>query len=137
VATTDTLCLDTENCESGCRRTDIGTIRGEGIPAMAENRQSVRYPVSPAVCGFLHTAAGDMPMVELVRDISTDGIGLVLDHRLTPGTTGTLNLLNVLNGVTVRVALRVVYGTARPDGSFAHGGTFAKELDPADLTGLL
>jgi hypothetical protein len=75
--------------------------------------------------------------VKLVWDIATVGIGLVLDRRLEPGATAILNMIEVFTGFTCQVVLRIAHADEQPNGTFAIGGTFAVELDLADLWGLV
>jgi hypothetical protein len=107
------------------------------LPSHPERRRRTRFPVRTSVCGYLRSAAGEAPAVKLVSDIATVGIGLVLDRPLEPGTIEALSLINVLNGFTCRVVLRIVHAAEQPDGTFAIGATFAAELDLADLWGLV
>jgi hypothetical protein len=104
---------------------------------ITERRRHTRFPVSPWICGALRTEAGDDFAVELIKDVSVGGVGLVLDRRLEPGTMATLFVLNVYQNITCRAMMRVVHAARRADGTFRLGGAFVDALDPANLDELL
>ena len=62
----------------------------------ADRRRTERFPVNAtAACTFLSPVVENFGPVK-IKNISTDGIGLVVMRRVEPGTLLTLTLANAL-----------------------------------------
>jgi hypothetical protein len=101
-----------------------------------DRRAEERLLASPeASCSFLS------PVVEgfgpaKIKNISAEGIGLLLSRRLEPGTLLAMTLSNPTHGFTKTVLVRVVHVTAQP-GACLVGGTFNIPLSYQELTALV
>ena len=102
----------------------------------ADRRATPRHPCGPQVLCQLTTDLGGEPWFAWVRDVSTQGIGLVVDRRFAPGTPMLVEL-QTDDGLTCTVTARVVRASAEGDAEWLIGCTFAHELDDAELDRLL
>ncbi|HEV3203523.1 MAG TPA: PilZ domain-containing protein [Gemmataceae bacterium] len=72
-----------------------------------------------------------------IRDISSSGIGLFIQHDFEPQAILTVELENSARNNSCTVQVRVVHSTPQPDGFWLVGCTFLKELSEAELEKLL
>lgn len=66
-------------------------------------------------------------------DISTGGVGLVLERRFEPGAMLTANLASADGESTRTLFLRVAHVSRHEDGGWRHGCAFASELTAEEL----
>jgi hypothetical protein len=71
-----------------------------------------------------------------IRDISVGGLGLVLVHRLEPGTTVTVGLPSKKSGLPRILPGRVMH-VQQNNGAWTHGCAFANHLTEHQLQDLL
>jgi hypothetical protein len=106
------------------------------MPEPKDRRVSERYPVNADTsCAFVS------PVVEnfgpgRVRNISMEGIGLLLIRKVEPGTLLAVRLKNPSKGFDKMVLVRVVHATPQPGGCLV-GGTFDTPLTYQELTTLV
>jgi hypothetical protein len=72
-----------------------------------------------------------------IRDISLGGLGLVVVHRLEPGTGVVVGLPSKKAGLPRVVTGQVRHVRQQPDGAWAHGCAFATQLTERQLQELL
>ena len=75
-------------------------------------------------------------IAELV-DVSPAGVGLILKEKLDPGSALTLNLRRTTDSLDRPMLSCVVYLTDRPDGTWAAGCHFLRELTEKELNELV
>jgi hypothetical protein len=98
-----------------------------------ERRRVPRYPSDlETTCKPLVSRDGSSWLAQ-IRDISTLGIGLVLQRRFERGTLLVMDLENPARNISRNVVARVVHTTALPLGQWLLGCVFTKELDADDL----
>jgi hypothetical protein len=101
-----------------------------------DRRAAPRYPCGPQVLCQLTTDLSAEPWLAWVRDVSTQGIGLVVDRRFAPGTPMLVEL-QTDDGLTCTVTARVVRATAEGDAEWLLGCTLTRDLDDGELAQLL
>lgn len=72
-----------------------------------------------------------------VRNISPEGLSLVLNRRIEPGSVVSVDVYNKARRYSCQVPLRVVYVLEHPGGDYILGGAFARELSDDEVQGLL
>jgi hypothetical protein len=77
-----------------------------------DRRAGVRIPSDLAVSCGRAASAREPVWPGKVRDISREGIGLILEHRFRPGTTLMIDLRESAGTVLRTVRARVVHATA-------------------------
>ncbi|VTR91932.1 : PilZ [Gemmata massiliana] len=98
-----------------------------------DRRAAERMAVNAGTgCGFVGPVAENFGPAK-VRDVSLDGIGLVLTRRVEIGTLLALTLTNATQKLSKTVLVRVAHVTAS-HGGFLVGGTFAEPLTYQELT---
>lgn len=101
-----------------------------------DRRAAERYPVNAnATCPFLSPVIEDFGPVK-IRDISMQGIGLVVSRRIEPGSLLAVTLENKARNFTKTVLVRVVHVTAMGGGSVV-GGTFVIPLTYQEMSTLV
>ena len=101
----------------------------------SERRASVRYYDS---MGDLCTVATCYERVwALVRDISTHGIGLILNSRIEPGTPLTIEMRTKDQEGSLALLARVVHATRRSEFSWLVGCELMTRLSAERLRQLL
>jgi hypothetical protein len=101
-----------------------------------EQRAVERFPVNnDTSCAFAH------PVVEAkgpvrVRDVSMEGVGLLLDRRVEVGSVLVVGLANAGKGFTKTVLVRVAHVTPA-SGGFLVGGSFLTPLTYQEMTTLV
>jgi hypothetical protein len=101
-----------------------------------DRRAAPRYACGPQVLCQLTTDPGAEPWLAWVRDVSTQGIGLVVDRRFAPGTPMLVEL-QTDDGLTCTVTARVVRARAEGEAEWLIGCTLTRELDDDELEKLL
>jgi hypothetical protein len=89
-----------------------------------DRRRSVRYrPNADCACQAL-LLLGEDRWPARVRNVSTEGICLVLDSPFPPGTRCVVELVNQLGLFTRRLSLEIVHVSRTDDNRFMLGGPF-------------
>jgi hypothetical protein len=102
----------------------------------SDRRASERIPVSADTsCSFLSPVVENFGAVK-IRNVSMEGIGLVVTRRVEPGTLLAVSLSNKAKGFTKTVLVRVMHATPE-HGGFLIGGTFVTPLTYQELTTLV
>jgi hypothetical protein len=126
-----------QKCEANVSQT-TSAIRGQRAPAnrREERRASVRH--QSAVKGSCHTlnASREASWDAAVRDISTEGIGLVLGRRFEPGVLLSVEVPDNSDGQTRLLLARVVHATARPEGGWLIGCALLNPLTDDEVQAL-
>jgi hypothetical protein len=91
-------------------------------------RTEVRHVLAqqPGCQVSLH--ARDVEYIGVVRNLSTHGIGILLEAWLAPGTETSAQLTNACKLFTCDLQMRVIHATSQPDGSCLLGCEFAAPL---------
>jgi hypothetical protein len=101
-----------------------------------DRRAAERYPVNiDATCPFLSPVVEDFGTVK-IRDVSMQGVGLLVSRRLEPGSLLTVVLANPVRNFSKTVLVRVVHVTAL-GASFLVGGTFVTPLTYQEMSVLV
>jgi hypothetical protein len=101
-----------------------------------DRRAAERFPVNPDTsCSFVGPVVEDFGPAK-VRNLSMEGIGLLMIRRVEPGTLLAVSLSNPARGFSKTVLVRVVHATAQPGGCLV-GGTFQTPLTYQELSTLV
>jgi hypothetical protein len=96
-------------------------------PDPADRRQAERFPVTAdTTCSFASPVLEDIGPVR-IRNISTDGIGLLMTHQMEEGTLLAVGLSNKAKNFSKMVLVRVIHVTPQ-QGGFLVGGSFEAPL---------
>ncbi|MDB5307089.1 MAG: hypothetical protein JWO38_1291 [Gemmataceae bacterium] len=90
---------------------------------------------SGTVCSFISPVMEDFGPAKL-RDVSLDGVGLILTRRVEIGSLLAVGLSNPDKGFAKTVLVRVAHATP-VHGGFLVGGTLATPLTYQELTALV
>ena len=108
-----------------------------GVPAeIAERRGAVRYP-SQAATPCHPVPEGDALCCARVVDISTTGIGLLVDSYVEPETLLAVELQGDDADATYTLLVEVRRAAKQGDGEWLLGCSFARELTETELRALL
>ena len=106
-----------------------------------DHRSWVRYTQSPEsrLPGIPETTAGSEQLAwsAQIQDISRGGVNLLGNHPFDPGTVLKIELPLTDQVVPVTVLARVVHASAKPNGVWALGCAFVKELREEELQALV
>jgi hypothetical protein len=106
------------------------------MPEPADRRGAERYPVNPEVaCPFAGPVTEGFGGAK-IKDISMQGIGLLLGRRVEPGSLLAVTLSNAAKGFTKAVLVRVAHATPLPGGCLV-GGTFDTPLTYQEMSALV
>jgi hypothetical protein len=86
-------------------------------------------------CTFVSPVVEDFGAAKL-RDITLDGVGLILSRRVEAGSLLAVSLSNQNHGFAKTVVVRIAHVTAVP-GGFLVGGSFTPPLTYQELTTLV
>ena len=89
--------------------------------SQAERRASVRYRSSRKGSCQTLSAHRESCWEATVRDISPEGIGLLLPRRFEPGAVLSIELIDAREEQPRLLLARVVHATARPEGGWLVG----------------
>jgi hypothetical protein len=114
-----------------------GTEHGEHVMSEPTDRRAAeRLAASPeASCSFLSPVVEDFGPAK-IKNISAEGIGLLMSRRVETGTLLAVTLSNPTRGLNKTVLVRVAHVTGQP-GSWLVGGTFNSPLTYQELTTLV
>jgi PilZ domain len=109
------------------------------MSAASDHRVWVRYTRSPELPGVAETQAGSEQTTwsAQIQDISRGGINLLGNHSFDPGTVLKIEFPNSDQVVPATILARVVHASAKPNGVWALGCAFVKELREKELQVLL
>lgn len=102
----------------------------------ADRRASERMSVNAGTrVGFVARVVDDIGPVK-IRDVSLEGIGLLLSKSVPVGTGLVMGLFNPDKGLSRTVIVQIAHVTPIP-GGFLAGGTFTEPLTYQELTTLV
>lgn len=111
--------------------------------AGAERRAAVRYPCDPESfgadnsCRPITVARKSESWAAVVRDVSTGGVGIVVNRRFEPGTLLSVDLQDADKTSNRTLLVRVVRLTQEGKDSWLHGCAFTNKLSESDLLSLM
>jgi hypothetical protein len=109
------------------------TPRKSGI----DRRASVRYYPHQVKAGLVSQPKRGRPWKAMIHDLSTTGVGMVLNQSFEQGTQLAIEL-NSPDGLLIYTVLTsVVHATRQPNGSYLVGCSFVRELSEDELRNLL
>jgi hypothetical protein len=104
--------------------------------AEADRRAVERVAVtSDTTCSFVSPLVEDFGAAR-VRDISLNGIGVILGRKIEVGTLLVMELVNESRGFSRTMILRVAHVT-QVNGGYLVGGEFATPLNYQEFTSLV
>lgn len=105
-------------------------------PNPPDARAADRFPVNAGTsCAFAHEVV-ETAGTALVRDVSMDGVGLLLDRPVVVGAVLAVGLTNPAKGFAKTVLVRVAHVTPAT-GALLVGGAFLTPLTYQELTTLV
>lgn len=106
------------------------------MPDPRDRRAAERMAVNATTtCGFAGPVAEDFGPVK-VRDVSMDGVGLLLTRQVAVGALLAVQLSNPAQKLSKTVLVRVAHVTAA-HGGYLVGGTFNEPLTYQEFTALV
>jgi PilZ domain len=116
----------------------ISTTEDQNRPVnWVERRATVRYPFHQPALWRANHSQGSVCLWGLVRDISLEGIGLVLKRGLPPKTILIVELENASHQKTFTLETQVVHSTLQPDGTWRTGCRLRNRLTEQELQTIL
>lgn len=111
-------------------------------PTGSERRASVRYPCSEESFSADNscrpiTAHRNESWSATVRDLSTGGVGIVVNRRFEPGTLLSIELQDAEQTVNRILLVRVVRVLSEDDGRWLLGCAFTAKLTEGELLALM
>jgi hypothetical protein len=102
----------------------------------ADRRATERFPINAgSSCTFVAQAVEITGSVR-IRDISMDGIGLLMSRKVEAGATLAVNLANPARNFAKTVIVKVAHVTPQV-GIYLIGGKFVSPLTYQELTALV
>ena len=136
--------LDSGEWAVGCRFSlelspeEMRYFGGEKATAGPDDQRAwVRYPAKGTIAFRLLEDEGDIVHSAELADLSPSGVGLILSEKLEPGSALTLDLRRTDGKPDQSMLACVVYLTDRPDGKWAAGCHFLRELTETELKSLI
>jgi hypothetical protein len=111
-------------------------------PSGAERRASIRYPCNADgfstdnACRPITTSQEDSWSAS-VRDLSTGGVGIVVNRRFEPGTLLSVDLQDAEQTINRSLLVRVVRVLREGDEHWLLGCAFTNKLTEAELLALM
>jgi hypothetical protein len=100
-------------------------------------RVAERLSVNSAIsCDFASPVLEDFPAPR-IKNVSTDGIGLISNERLDVGLMVVINLVDPTKKLSKTVRVRIVHCTPQAGGTFLVGGTFVTPLTYEEFRNLV
>ncbi len=107
------------------------------MTAPSDRRAAERFPVNAdTACDFLSPVQEDFGPVR-IKNVSNEGIGLIVGRKLEAGMLVTLTLANRTRSFSKNFLVRVAHVTPQPGGTFLIGGTFQTSLTYEELRTLV
>ena len=101
-----------------------------------DRRASERFPVTADVtCPLVSPVVEDFGPAK-IRDVSMEGVGLVVSRRVEPGSLLAVTLTNPARGFNKTVLVRVTHATPIIGGILV-GGAFVTPLTYQEMTALV
>jgi len=108
-------------------------VTATGPEQFEDRRGAVRYPVNAdTTCPLVMPVTEDLGPAR-VRDISPEGIGMLLSHHVEPGTYLVVTLKNDAQKL-IRTQLVQVAHCTKAAGGYLIGGTFVTPLTYDEMT---
>jgi hypothetical protein len=102
-----------------------------------DRRAAERFPVTANTnCAFLSPVLEDFGAVR-IKNVSNEGIGLVVSHKLEPGLLLAVTLVNEAKSFKKTMLARVVHVTTQPGGTYLIGSTFTEPLSYDELCAMV
>jgi hypothetical protein len=113
-------------------------IGGERAPQHRpqDRRASVRHQSSAKGSCQTLSAGRESSWEAIVRNISSDGIGLLLSRRFEPGVLLAIEVTDKSEGQTRLLLARVIHATARPEGGWLTGCCLLNTLTDDEVQAL-
>lgn len=106
-------------------------------PPGASRRRSTRFDCClQGACSLVANVQGEN-WPATVRNLSVEGIGMVVSRSFEAGTRLRVVLQNPRKNVSCAMIVRVVYTLQHPGGDWILGGQFSRPLTGAELQSLL
>ncbi len=106
------------------------------MPDPRDRRAAERLVVNAGTtCGFAGPVSEDFGLVK-IRDVSMDGIGLLLTRQVAVGSLLAVVISNPAQKLSKTMLVRVAHVTAA-HGGYLVGGTFAEPLTYQEFTSLV
>jgi hypothetical protein len=103
-------------------------------PRRSERRASVRHACNLETSPHLVAALGSDFYLARVRNISPEGISLVVSRTFDPGTVLSMDLIDKrTNHFSDTLAVRVLYAVEHPNGEWIVGGVFNRRLSTDEM----
>jgi hypothetical protein len=107
------------------------------MPDPRDRRSAERFPVNADTsCQFVRPVGDELGHAR-IKNVSTDGIGLLLSKRVEPGSLLAIALMVKGKPFNRTLLVQVAHVTAQPGGSFLVGGNFVTPLTYDDLKTLV
>jgi hypothetical protein len=104
---------------------------------LPDKRQSERIPVNATSrCDFASPVLEDFGPVK-IKNVSLEGIGLIVSHNLTPGLLLAINLVNPEKNFAKTMLARIVHATPQSNGAILIGCKFNVPLLYEELSALV
>ena len=104
------------------------------MPEPSDRRAVDRFPVNAqTVCEFLSPVLEDFGAVR-IKNVSTDGIGMIVNHKLEAGLLLAVTLANPSRSFAKTLLTRVMHVTPQPGGAYLVGCEFQTPLTYDELT---
>jgi len=102
-----------------------------------DRRVAERFPVNAqTACNFLSPVLEDFGPVR-IKNVSNEGIGLMVGHKLEPGLLLAVSLANPAKSFAKTLLVRVAHVTPQAGGAYLVGGTFETPLTYDELKTLV
>jgi hypothetical protein len=109
-----------------------------GTPSAAINRRAcVRYPRGANTYAQVFAANTVEAQHALIANLSAQGIGLLLSHRIEAGKQVRIQLLCDSPAISLELDAAVAHATPYEDGIWLIGFAFSRRLNPEELKALL
>jgi hypothetical protein len=106
------------------------------MPDPADRRTAERFQVNAdTTCSFVSPVVEDFGPAK-IKNISMDGIGLLMARRVEVGALVAVTLTNPAKNFAKTVLVRVAHATAQPGGCLV-GGTFSAPLSYQELSAMV
>jgi hypothetical protein len=102
-----------------------------------KRRSETRYQCAPATAARLSTSKGHEGRRAWVLNLSSSGIGLLLDTAMEPDSQLVIHLQSSHIGKAFDLLARVVHSTPQTGGEWLVGCKLAEKLSQDDLEALL
>jgi hypothetical protein len=117
---------------------EMQLLGGEKTAAGRDDQRAwVRSPAKGAISFRLLPAEDEVTRTAELLDLSPGGVGLIVHEKIEPGAGLTLDLLRTAGKPDRPMLACVVYSTDRPDGKWAAGCQFLRELTETELKELV